>query len=118
MGLFISGYVARVCTARSSSLVMSVNLRTIVTRRKYLEIFLTYSRTDSHLVCKAYLNLTLAPVYVSYGFSTWLNSKSKLVFCVSSPGLASSLTCIQRERGVRGIKEVFHDSFTSDKNSW
>ena len=37
------------------------------------------------------LSLTLTPVYVSYGFSTWLNSKSKLTFWVSSPGRASSL---------------------------
>ena len=39
IGLFISGYVARVCTAKSSSLVMSVSRRTMVTRRKYLAYY-------------------------------------------------------------------------------
>ena len=36
MGLFISGYVANVWTRRSSSFVMSVSLRPMVTLKKYL----------------------------------------------------------------------------------
>jgi len=44
------------------------------------------------LTITLYLSLTLEPVYVSYGFSTFKNSKLNEVFCNISPGLASSLT--------------------------
>ena len=41
MGLFISGYVASVCTSRSNSLVMSLILRATDTRKKYLKLIIS-----------------------------------------------------------------------------